>query len=190
MDKSFYAVGIGASAGGQQALSQFFGKLDPQIEVALIVVTHLMRDRPSILSKILSVFTRIPVHKVTSDIQINPGNVYVLAENTSITVENGWLKVKARDEKIENSSVDIFLSSLADDFGDKAIGIILSGGGHDGLEGSLKINRQGGKTLAQDPLTSLVDGMPRSIIEHDHPSAVASAADLAELLNGFFLRKE
>lgn len=188
MDKAFYVIGVGASAGGQQALAEFLGKLNPQINAAIIVVTHLSRDRPSVLNQILSVFTRIPVHKMTTDMQIYPGNIYVLAENTTMTIHNGWLKVGPRDEKIENRSVDIFFKSLAEDFGQRAIGVILSGGGDDGLAGSLKITESGGKVLAQDPQTAMAGGMPESIIEHDHPSAVASPSDLALQLSRFCVK--
>lgn len=183
MKKSFYTVGLGASAGGQAALSEFFDHLSPDVGFALVVVTHLMRDRMSILDRILSKHTDMPVRRVERDLEITPGQIYVLPENRTFTMEDGWLRVSIRDEKIENYAVDIFFESLAEDFREKAVGIIFSGAGSDGLQGSLKITELGGKVLVQDPETALANGMPASVVAHDHPSAVLRPSELAVKLN-------
>jgi len=182
MEKEFYVVGIGSSAGGLKALKEFFRRLPTTIPAAFIVITHLNRDRHSILNDLLATQTAIPVARVDEDVQILPGNIYVLTENTSLTIRNGWLKVAPRDQKILNSSVDIFFSSLADEFKARAIGIILSGGGNDGLEGALHLAESGGKVMVQNPLTAEVTGMPESIIDHDHPSDILNPTKLAEKL--------
>ncbi|MES2456333.1 MAG: chemotaxis protein CheB [Bacteroidota bacterium] len=118
--------------------------------------------------------------RVDKDVKIESGNIYVLTENTALTIENDWLKVSARDEKIINSSVDIFFKSLATQFKERAIGIILSGGGSDGLEGALQLAESGGKVMVQNLRTAQVTGMPASIIDHDHPSDILNPTKLAE----------
>lgn len=183
MNKSFYTVGLGASAGCQAALSEFFDHLSPEIEVALVVVTHLMRERKSILASILAKHTTLPVQRVETDVKVRPGHIYVLPENAALRMDNGWLRVSKREEKIENCSVNIFFESLADDFKEKAVGIVFSGAGKDGLQGALKITELGGLILVQDPDTALAYGMPTSVIEHDHPSAILRPSELAEKLN-------
>jgi two-component system CheB/CheR fusion protein len=182
MNKSFYTVGLGASAGGQSALSEFFDHLSPEIEVALVVVTHLMRDRKSILASILAKHTSLPVLRVETDVEVRPGHIYVLPENTALKMDNGWLRVSERDEKIENCSVNIFFESLAEDFREKAVGIVFSGAGKDGLQGALKITELGGKVLVQDPDTALAYGMPTSVIEHDHIAAFGTCRKAESLV--------
>jgi two-component system chemotaxis response regulator CheB len=81
------------------------------------------------------------------DVKIESGNIYVITENTTMTIENNWLKVPAREDNIINSSVDIFFKSLAAQFKERAIGIILSGGGNDGLQGALQLAKSGGKVI-------------------------------------------
>lgn len=180
MKKEFYVVGIGASQGGLNALKEFFDHIPAETPAAFIVLTHLRRDRHSILTDLLSPHTQLSISRVDQDVPIRPGNVYVLTENTSFTVKNGWLNVTIRDEKILNSSVDIFLKSLATEFQDRAIGIILSGGGNDGLEGALQLAESGGRMMAQNLLSAEAISMPQSIIDHDHPSEVLNPTQLAE----------
>jgi len=180
MKTSFYAVGIGASAGGLVPLYEFFDHIPNDINAAFVVTTHLDRDRYSILAKLLSTHSGLHVTRIEQDIQIQPGNIYVLTENTSITTENGKIKVIPRDQNIINSSVDIFFKSLAMDFKERAIGIVLSGGGRDGLAGALKLNELGGSVMAQTLNTAKAHGMPRAIIDFDHPIDVLSPAKLAE----------
>jgi len=183
MNNSFFTVGIGASAGGQKSLSEFFNHIQVGKNVAFVVVTHLMRDRKSILNLILSEHTSLPVLRVENDIRIIPGNIYVMAENITIELEQGWIRVKKRDIKIENDAIDIFFTSLANDFKEKAIGIILSGGGKDGLIGSLQMNHMGGNVIVEDPESAEVKGMPLSIVNWDHPTLIRKPAELAAEIN-------
>ncbi|EDM37808.1 MCP methyltransferase, CheR-type [Pedobacter sp. BAL39] len=180
MKTSFYVVGIGASAGGLLPLYEFFDHIPSDINAAFVVTTHLDRDRFSILAELLSTHSGLHVARVEQDVEIQPGNIYVLTENTSITTDNGWIKVVTRDQNIINSSVDIFFKSLATDFKEKAIGIVLSGGGEDGLAGALKMNEFGGIVMAQTLITAKAHGMPGAIIDRDHPIEVLSPDKLAE----------
>jgi len=180
MNRAFYIVGIGASAGGLKALNEFFDHIPPDTAAAFVVITHLNREKHSILTELLAMRTRLPIARVEKDVEILPGHIYVLTENTALTIEHDWLKVSTRDHKIINSSVDIFFKSLAIEYKERAIGIILSGGGYDGLAGALQLKASGGKVMAQNLLTAEVHGMPGSIIDHDHPSDVLNPTRLAE----------
>jgi two-component system chemotaxis response regulator CheB len=180
MDKKFYIVGIGASAGGLNALKEFFDHIPEDTPAAFIVVTHLSRNYYSILANLLAVHTKLAIARVDKDVQIQPGHIYVLTENTALRIADGWLKVEPRDQKIMNSSVDIFFKSLATEFKERAIGVVLSGGGDDGLEGALQLFESGGNVMAQTLLSAQVTGMPRAIIDHDHPTAILSPAKLAK----------
>lgn len=183
MIQTFYSVGIGASAGGLPALIEFFDHLPPNLESAFIVATHLIRDRPSILNEILSRHTSLPVIRLDKDVQIEIGKIYVIIENTTVTVKDGFLKVRKRDDKIVNSCVDILFESLAIEFRQKAIGIILSGGGDDGLIGAKKIKEYDGKVLVQNPNSAACPGMPISVIGGDHPIAIERPAEIARHLD-------
>lgn len=181
--EKFFVAGIGASSGGLRALLDFFGHLRPNLPVAWVVVTHLLRSARSNLDKTLQQQTRMEVIRVDTDVLLEPGKVYVLAENLSMKVEGQMLKVYPRGEEVINHSVNIFLNSLALSHGDQALSIILSGNGKDGLDGSNAVFSRGGLVLAQDPDTASFPSMPTAVINHDHPSKVLSPGDLAEHLN-------
>ncbi|MBC7565697.1 MAG: chemotaxis protein CheB [Pedobacter sp.] len=183
MNKNFFTVGIGASAGGLQSLKIFFDEIRSDLPVAFVVVTHLSRDYTSLLNNLLMPHTNMDVIRVEKDMDLIQGNIYILIENKTIKVKEGRLIVTTRDAAIVNSAVDIFFESLAKDFGRKAVGIILSGGGSDGLEGSKLINKMGGNVMVQDPESAQADGMPFSIIRFDHPVAILNPKELAQRLN-------
>ncbi|MET4138175.1 chemotaxis protein CheB [Pedobacter sp. UYP1] len=185
MTKTFFTIGIGASAGGIPALIEFFDNLPLNIKSAFIVATHLMRDRPSKLNQILSRHTPLPVIRVEKDIKLEIGKIYVVIENTTVTVRDGYLKVQKRDERIFNSCVNTLFESLANDFKEKAIGIILSGGGNDGVSGAKMIKDNGGKVLVQSPNSAEIPGMPLSVIGGDHPIAIERPGEIARQLRSF-----
>ena len=180
MAKPFYIVGIGASAGGLRALSEFFRSIPKSTPAAFVVITHLLRENYSQLANLLIPHSTLPVIRVESDLELQPGHIYVLIENTTLTVKDGWLKIADRDRRIMNDAVDLFFKSLATEYKERAIGIILSGGGKDGLAGALQLNLSGGTMMVQTPLSADFVGMPESIINHDHPLAVLNPTALAE----------
>lgn len=184
----FFCVGIGASAGGQQALDEFFTHLPPDTLAAYFVVTHLSRYHKTHLSEIIGRHTAMPVISVDRSMQIRAGAVYTLVENTVITIDDHGLLVQARiKSETINRAIDTFFISMARHCGRRAIGIILSGGGTDGTLGALEIYKYGGEVLVQSPGSSLLDGMPNSIIGRDHPSAILNPAQLAEYVGRLVL---
>lgn len=121
MTKSFFTVAIGASAGGLSPLIDFFDHIPININCAFVVITHLKRDHRSSLDELLSKHTSLPLIRMEKDMQLEVGNIYLLIENTAVKITNGYLKVEARDDKVANSSVNIFFKSLADDCGEMGI---------------------------------------------------------------------
>jgi len=183
MSKLFFTVCIGASAGGLPALIEFFEHIPGDSQAAFIVAMHLLRDHRSFLDEILSKRTALPIVRVENDMPLKAGKVYLLVENTTMFVQDGCLRIRVRDEVMINSSVDSLFESLAVDFREKAIGIILSGGGDDGLKGARKIGESGGMVLVQDPASAKIAGMPCSVINGDHPAAILKPFEIAQLIN-------
>lgn len=182
MEKDLYVLGIGASLGGLQSLSEFFNTLDATLPLAIVLVTHLQADSRSKLDEILDSKTNMQVQRLDRDTAIRKGVVYVLAEQLSATIENEMLCVRDNEGDAGNT-IDIFLESLADNFKERAIGIILSGIGRDGLAGAKRISKKGGKVLVQEPFSALYQSLPRLIIKDDHPDKILPAARLANWLN-------
>jgi two-component system CheB/CheR fusion protein len=114
--------------------------------------------------------------------------VYVLTENTYVVSDEGWLKVSQRPADIVNEAVDVFFSSAAADFGQKTIGVVLSGGGKDGAMGCERIEAAGGTVLVQEPESAQFSSMPATAIALDHPTAIMAPAELAasciKIING------
>jgi len=163
----FPIVGIGASAGGLGAFEHFFRAMpaDPGVDIAFVLVQHLAPDHPSILAELISRFTSMQVFEAQDGMPIEPNCVYVIPPNRDLAFLNGVLQllepVEPRGQRL---AVDYSLRSLAQDRGERAIGIILSGTGSDGSLGARAIKGEGGMVMAQTPSTTEFDGMPRAAI--------------------------
>lgn len=159
-------IGIGASAGGVEALQAFFRALPEGSGLSFVVIMHLAEGRPSAMPEILARCTTMPVHPVRNGMTIDPGNVYVLGSNAVLTVRRGQLALRQQQGAArERHPIDVFFASLAEDAGENAVAIILSGVGNDGTLGAKAIKERGGLTIAQ----RADDGSPR------HPEMPASA---------------
>jgi two-component system chemotaxis response regulator CheB len=142
MKKDFFIAAIGASAGGLPALKAFFRSVPEKTGIAYVVLTHLPKRRVSTLGHLLSRHTSLPVIRLTEDTPVRPDHIYVLIENTMATIQNGIIRLRERRaDEIINQSVNIFFCSLAEEHREKAVGIVLSGGGSDGLEGAKRISK-------------------------------------------------
>lgn len=182
----FPIVGIGASAGGLEALEQFFVNMPADNGMAFIIIQHLDPSHPGIMPELLQRITRMKVLQATDQLKVKPNCVYVIPPNKSLSMLNGALllfdPVESRGLRLP---VDIFFKSLADDRQDKSIGIILSGMGSDGSMGIKAIKEKNGAVLVQDPATAKFDGMPRSAIEAVNVDIVAAADELPVKLINF-----
>jgi two-component system CheB/CheR fusion protein len=146
----FPVVGIGASAGGIEALEAFFAAMPAENGMTFVVVMHLDPRHESWLADIISRRTSMPVTIVQDGEAIEPGRVYVLPPGAIVSISEGRLHLRERGAGAgERAPVDIFFNSLAEDCGENAVGIVLSGSGSDGTLGIKSIKEHGGLTLAQ-----------------------------------------
>jgi two-component system CheB/CheR fusion protein len=156
-------VAIGASAGGVEALSELMSHLAIQTGMAFVVIQHLDPNHPSMLTELLSRKTSMPVAEVSDGLQTKPNHVYVIPPNTMISIAGQALHLSPREESHGlHMPVDHFLRVLAEEKGNRAIGVILSGSGSDGTLGLAEIQAHGGVTFAQDTDSAKYDAMPRS----------------------------
>jgi hypothetical protein len=148
----FPIVGVGASAGGIGAMRGFFGGLPQPFGAAVVVVTHLSPDRESLLPEVLARFTTLPVEAATDGSVVQPDHVYVMPPGMLFGIRDGRLTLTPLGPGVrEVKPVDIFLTALALDRGERAVAVILSGGDGDGTIGIKSIKEHGGLTLAQAP---------------------------------------
>ncbi len=142
--KSFPIVGIGASAGGLEAFTAFLKALPADTGMAFVLVQHMDPKHESMLHRLLAKDTAMPVSQVQDGMSVEPNRVYVIPPDTEMTIHDGVLKLVARPGGVaRHTPIDTFLTSLAEDQGPKAIGVILSGIGSDGTKGLEAIKAEG-----------------------------------------------
>lgn len=141
----FAIVGVGASAGGLEAFTQLLEHLPLDTDLGFVLVQHLDPQHESALSQLLARATSMPVREVTNNLRVEPNHVYVIPPNKNLSVYRGFLKLQRRQEtRTSACSIDSFFESLAEDQGQRAIGVILSGTATDGTLGLEAIKAEGG----------------------------------------------
>jgi two-component system CheB/CheR fusion protein len=145
----FPIVGVGASAGGIEALDGFFRGLREPSSLAIVVVMHLSPDRESMLHEVIRRYTSLPVHVAVDKAPVEAGNVYVLPADATLRIEGRRLLLRNNNGLRERKPIDLFFSALAVDIGELAAGVVLSGADGDGTLGIKAIKERGGLTLAQ-----------------------------------------
>ncbi|WP_342347611.1 chemotaxis protein CheB [uncultured Nitrospira sp.] len=182
----FPIVGIGASAGGLEALSRFFSSLPEESGMGFVVIQHLAPDRESLLPELLTKKTSLPVHAAVDETLIEPNQIYIIPPNAQLQIEGGFLRV---GQPVEvhglRSPIDLFFHSLAQDQGPLAIGMIFSGAGSDGAIGLRAIKEQGGLTIAQSIETAQFDSMPKSAILSGFIDYILPIEDISRVLIGY-----
>jgi two-component system CheB/CheR fusion protein len=172
-------VGIGASAGGIQALQTFFHAIPPDTGIVFVVVMHLSPDRESALPQVLQTYTAMPVRQVSDRVRMEPDHVYVIPPNQHIKITDGYLEVTTFAEpRWQRAPIDVFFRTLAEVHPD-GIGILLSGSGTDGTVGLQAIKECGGIAMVQLPEEAEFDAMPRSAIATGLIDFVLPVAELA-----------
>ena len=161
-----FIVGIGASAGGLEALSQLFPNLPKYLGLSYVVVQHLSPTYRSMMAQLLGRETTMPVKDIEDGTKPEPNIVYITPPNRNLTLSAGCFRlVEPAKESLPKPSVNLFFASLADEYAESCIGIILSGTGSDGAAGIHAIKAAGGFTFSQDPSTAKYNGMPQSAID-------------------------
>ncbi|MBK9292597.1 MAG: PAS domain-containing protein [Bacteroidetes bacterium] len=161
-----YVVGLGASAGGLEALQDFFKAVPHNTGLAFVVIQHLSPDFKSMMDELLARYTKLPIRITTDGMQVEPDTIYLIPPRKNLTIFHGKLLLEDQGARNGlNLPIDLFFKSLALDYGKKAIGVVLSGTGSDGSLGTRAIKEAGGMVMAQDERTAKFDGMPRSAIK-------------------------
>ncbi len=180
-------VGIGASAGGLEALEQFFTNVGPASGLAYIVVQHLDPDKKSLLVELLQRLSNVQVLEITDLCKVEANHIYVAPPGFDVTIMQGVLHLLTPPEQHgPHLGIDFFLRSLADDQGSNAVGVILSGMGSDGTLGLRALKEKAGGCFVQTPGNAQFDSMPRSAIAAELADVVAPAAELPDKLVAYF----
>ncbi|MFP5518162.1 MAG: chemotaxis protein CheB, partial [Alphaproteobacteria bacterium] len=172
-------VGLGASAGGLEALQRFFDAVPGDSDLAYVVVQHLSPVHKSLMVDLLARHTAMEVVQATDGVPVQRNTVYLLPPGKHLAIEDCRLRLTAKDAGSGMSlPIDIFLTALARDQGPLAIGVILSGTGSDGTRGLMAIKSAGGFTAVQQPETAQFDGMPRSALASGQVDAILPPDEL------------
>ncbi len=177
-------VGIGFSAGGLQAATTMFNHV-PHDSAIYVIIRHIPIDHRSELHQILQLHSKLTVVEATNNLVVKKDFVYIPPSNKVITLVGDKIVLADRVRKFtDHRIIDIFLNSLAESKGKRAVAIILSGTGSDGLEGSKNIKEAGGLVIAQTLQSCEFDSMPRSIIGGNLADHVLSPWDMPPVLLG------
>src|SRR6056297_4043593 len=181
---SFRIVGIGASAGGLEALEEFFRAVPEDLQLAFLVVQHLSPDYKSLMVELLSKYTSMEVKRAEDGMDVEMSHVYLIPPRKNLKIYHGKLFLTEQDHSHSlNLPIDIFLRSLAEDQKERSIGIILSGTGSDGTLGIRAVKGAGGLVFAQDNISAKFDGMPRSASSTGLVDYVLPPKDIAQELS-------
>lgn len=184
---AFPIVGIGASAGGLEALELFVKNITADSGMAYIIVQHLSPDYKSLMVELLSKHTSLKVLRVEDGVLVQPNTIYLIPPRKSLTIFHRKLYLtELHYGKVLNLPIDVFFRSLSDDQGEKAVGIVLSGTGSDGTLGIRAIKGTGGMVICQDPETAKFDGMPKSAINTGLVDYVLPPEKMPERIKKYF----
>jgi len=186
MKKPIYVVGIGASAGGLEALQHFFKKVPTDLDLAYVVVQHLSPDFKSMMDELIGKNTSMPVRQAKEDDEVLANHVYLIPSGKLIRIAEGriYLSDLPPDNRV-NLPINEFFRSLADSMKHNAIGIVLSGTGSDGSRGVQALKEAGGMVLVQDPNEAQFDGMPVSAINTGAVDFVLPTEAMPEQLKNY-----
>ena len=181
--ESFPIVGIGASAGGLEPISELLRNIPAETGLAFLIVQHLDPTHPSALSEILSRNAHIPVQEVNDEPIVQPNNVYVIPPNKEMSFMRGSLHLTPRQPRgVPSMPVDHLLASLAAERKHQSIAVILSGTGSDGVDGCKLIKEAGGITFAQTEDSAKYSGMSQGAIDAGCVDFVLSPKEIAKKL--------
>jgi two-component system CheB/CheR fusion protein len=158
-------VGIGASAGGLEALTSFFSSIPVDSRMVFVIIQHMDPSQPSMLAELLGRVSKIPVTEALDNTRVETDHAYVVPPGSDMTIKGRTLMLQPQEARPSLAhGVDIFLKSLAEDAEEKAVAVIMSGTGTDGTEGARAVKASQGLVMVQDPKSAKYDGMPRAVI--------------------------
>jgi two-component system chemotaxis response regulator CheB len=175
------AIAIGASAGGVEAMGQLFAALPSPYAPSIVAVIHLPANRPSTLAHLFSMRCRLPVREALDKEAVAPGTIYIGPPDYHLLVERERTLSLSRDAPVAYSrpSIDVMFESAAAAYGERLLGIVLSGANSDGAQGLAAIRRHGGLAWVQKPEEALASAMPSAAIETAGADLVLGLADMA-----------
>jgi two-component system CheB/CheR fusion protein len=177
-----HIVAVGASAGGLEALEKLFAGLSCDTGATFVVIQHLSPDHKSMMANLLSRHTLMPVVMVEQDMPIEPNKVYLIPPGSIMHMGEGKLTLTPKNPRTLTLPIDVFFKSMAQHYGARSVGVVLSGTGSDGTRGAASINDAGGFLIAQEPENAKFDGMPRSIISTGLVDAILPVERIGERL--------
>ncbi|WEK34026.1 MAG: chemotaxis protein CheB [Candidatus Pseudobacter hemicellulosilyticus] len=178
--RKHFVVMLGASAGGLEAIQEFFDHMPTCDNMSFVIIQHLSPDYKSLLVELVGRRTRMKVVEAAQHMPMRRNCIYVIPNNKLIRLERNKLQLSEKvHDKLPNNAIDVFLHSLAADRKKQAIAVILSGTGTDGTKGIGSIKEEGGLVMVQDPSTARFDGMPNTAIASGFADVVDSPAGLA-----------
>jgi two-component system CheB/CheR fusion protein len=180
---TFHIVGVGASAGGLESLERFFTHIPPDSGMAFIVLQHLSPDFKSFMNELLSRRTAMAIVQAEHEMLVEPNTVYLLPPMKEMIIRRRRLLLNDRDPRSGLTlPIDMFLRSLAQDAGERAIAVILSGSGSDGSRGVQEISHAGGTVFCESPESAQFNGMPLSAMRTGNVDHVLPPDQIASTL--------
>ena len=177
------AVAIGASAGGVEVLSVLLSALPASCRASFFIVMHIPRERPSLLAEVFNARCALPVREAEDKEPVQPGTVYFAPPDYHLLLDRGPALALSSDEAVHFSrpSIDVLFDSAADVYGERLLGLILTGANQDGAEGLAAVGRAGGRTVVQEPGGAAVPFLPEAALQVGPVDFVLPLAQLQEL---------
>jgi two-component system chemotaxis response regulator CheB len=181
------AIAIGTSAGGVEVLSMLLPRLRAGCRLAVFIVMHIPRERPSFLPEIFAARCALPVREAEDKEPVQPGTVYFAPPDYHLLLDRGPAFALSSDEPVHFSrpSIDVLFESAADIYGERLMGLILTGANQDGAQGLAAVGRAGGRTVVQDPGCAPVAYLPKSALQQGPVDFVLSLKQIQDLLAAF-----
>lgn len=182
--KNVDAIVIGASAGGVEALAHILPGFQERSRVACMIVLHLPRNRPSLLAEVLGARCALPVVEAQDKTPIVPGTVYVAPPDYHLLIDEGPSLALSVDDPVQFSrpSIDVLFETAADAYGERLLGIVMTGASEDGAKGLAAVAAAGGVTVVQDPEEAMVPTLPRGALRMTPDARVLRVDQIRELL--------
>ncbi len=180
-------LGIGASAGGLEAIQQMLTGLPDDHGMILVLVQHLDPDHHSLMPELIAAKTKSAVHSAKDGMKVEPGAIYLIPPGFEMEVQDGALKLEEFESpRGLRRPIDVFFKSLAREYGEHGVAVVLSGTGSDGAEGAREVKGAGGLVFVQDPREAKYDGMPQSVLDLGGADVVSRANEIIDVVQDYF----